>query len=117
MKTKEGMIGQLFKSGGFSVEIGDKIVGTVKNSILFPKVKLPRKVKKAARSFYWRNTKWKRRWERWLLRNRIRHRGGEMTLTKEARDRIEKMINFSEHVWCGKVSADTLLKALINKKI
>lgn len=93
-----------------------KAGGMVKNSILLPKVKLPRKVKKAARSFYWRNTKWKRRWELWLLRNRRRHRGAEMTLTKEAQDKIEKMINFSKYVCYGKVFADTLLKALQEKQ-
>lgn len=36
--------------------------------------------------------------------------------SQEAQDIIEKMINFSKYVCYGKVFADTLLKALLEKK-
>lgn len=168
MKTKEGMIGQLFKSGGFSVEIGDKIVGMAENAALcingetklemdwspspikltgtakidgndslledllsgmsfnvdttiFPKVKLPRKIKKAGREFYWRNTKWRRKWDRYIIRARRHYRGGEMILTKDEAGRLKAVIEFGKNVLVtnkdgSKVSADTLLKALLEKK-
>lgn len=159
------MIGQLFKSGGFSVKIGDKIVGMAETGTLsidkdaklemdwspspikltgkakcdgplpqdffsdmkaqvdisvFPKVKLPRKIKKAGREFYWRNTKWRRKWDRYIIRSRRHFRGGEMILTKDEAGRLKALIEFGKNVLVAnkdgsKVSADTLLKALLER--
>lgn len=164
------MIEQL-KAGGFSVKIGDAVVGIAKTSTLsidrdaklemdwspspikltgtvkiddkdslledflsgmrfnvdttiFKKMdqqKLPRKVKKAFTSYYYRrNTKWKRELDKWIMRSRHRLGPGEMVMTKDEAGRLKAVIEFGKNVLVtnkdgSKVSADTLLKALLEK--
>lgn len=88
---------------------------------VFPKVKLPRKIKKAGREFYWRNTKWRRKWDRYIIRARRHFRGGEMKLTKDEAGRLKAVIEFGKNVLVtnkdgSKVSADTLIKELLEKQ-
>lgn len=157
------MIGQLFKSGGISVKIGDKIVGlaergtlsidrdaklemdwspspikltgTVKiedkhplledflsgmsfnvDTTIFQKMnqqKLPRKVKKAYTSHYYRrNTKWKRELDKWIMRSRHHLGIGEMKLTEDEMGNIKAVIECGRNMPVPKVSGDSMLKVL-----
>lgn len=166
MKTKEGMIEQL-KAGGFSVKIGDAVVGIAKTSTLsidrdaklenwnpvpikltgtvkiedkhplledflsgmsfnvdttiFQKMdqqKLPRKVKKAFTSYYYRrNTKWKRELNKWIMRSRHRLGSGEMKLTEDEMGNIKAVIECGRNAAINvNVDADTLIKALQEKQ-
>lgn len=163
-KDKEGMIGQ-FKSGGFSVMIGDAVVGIAKTSTLridrdaklemdwspspikltgtvkiedkhplledflsgmsfnvdttiVPKMNLPRKVKKAYKSYYYRrNTKWKRELDKWIMRSRHRLGSGEMKLTEDEMGNIKAVIECGRNAATNvNVDADTLIKALQEKQ-
>lgn len=161
------MIEQL-KAGGFSVRIGDKIVGlaergtlsidrdaklenvwnpvpiklagTVKiedthplledflsgmsfnvDTTIFQKMdhqKLPRKVKKAFTSYYYRrNTKWKRELDKWIMRSRHRLGSGEMKLTEDEMGNIKAVIECGRNAAINvNVDADTLIKALQEKQ-
>lgn len=164
MKTKEGMIEQL-KAGGFSVRIGDKIVGlaergtlsidrdaklemdwspspikltgTVKiedkhplledflsgmsfnvDTTIITKMNLPRKVKKAYKSYYYRrNTKWKRELDKWIMRSRHHLGSGEMKVTEDEMGNIKAVIEFGRNAAINvNVDADTLIKALQEKQ-
>lgn len=159
------MIEQL-KAGGFSVKIGDKIVGlaesgtlsidrdaklemdwspspikqtyTVKiedkhplledflsggmsfnvDTTIVPKMNLPRKVKKAYKSYYYRrNTKWKRELDKWIMRSRHRLGSGEMKLTEDEMGNIKAVIECGRNAVTNvNVDADTLIKALQEKQ-
>lgn len=167
MKTKEQMIEQL-KAGGFSVKIGDKIVGVAKTSTLridkdaklemdwspspikqtytvkiedkhplledflpgmsfnvdttiFQKMdhqKLPRKVKKAYKSYYYRrNTKWKRELDKWIMRSMHHLGSGEMKVTEDEMGNIKAVIECGRNAAINvNVDADTLIKALQEKQ-
>ena len=162
MKTKEGMIEQL-KAGGFSVKIGDAVVGIAKTSTLsidrepklemdwspspikltgtvkiedkhplledflsgmsfnvdttifqkMDKQKLPRKVKKAYTSYYYRrDTKWKRELDKWIMRSRHHLGSGEMKLTEDEMGNIKAVIESGRNMPVHKVSGDSMLKVL-----
>ena len=164
MKTKEGMIEQL-KAGGFSVKIGDAVVGIAKTStlsidrepklemdwspspikltgtvkidgndsslqdflsgmkfmvqaVVYNKMILPRKTKKAYTSHYYRrNTKWKRELNKWLMRSRHRIGPGGMVMTKDEAGRIEMVINSSRNEATSvNVNAGTLIDTLQEKQ-
>ena len=164
MKTKEGMIEQS-KAGGFSVKIGDAVVGIAKTStlsidkdaelenvwnpepikltgtakidgndsslqdflsgmkfmvqaVVYNKMILPRKTKKAYTSYYYRrNTKWKRELNKWLMRSRHRLGPGEMVMTKDEAGRIEMVVNSCRNEETSvNVNADTLIDTLQEKQ-
>lgn len=161
------MIEQL-KAGGFSVKMGDKIVGlaesgtlsidrdaklemdwspspikqtyTVKiedkhqlledflsgmsfnvDTTIFQKMdhqKLPRKVKKAYKSYYYRrNTKWKRELDKWIIRSMHHLGSGEMKVTEDEMGNIKAVIECGRNAATNvNVDADTLIKALQEKQ-
>lgn len=158
------MIEQL-KAGGFSVKIGDAVVGIAKTStlsidrepklemdwspspikltgtvkidgndsslqdflsgmkfmvqtVVYNKMILPRKVKKAYTSYYYRrDTKWKRELDKWIMRSRHHLGSGEMKLTEDEMGNIKAVIEYGRNdATSVNVNADTLIDTLQEKQ-